>query len=102
MPELCVSRIITLSCYFRSSAGGVVRCFVSAGVVGGGRDTAARSVAELPGTKHIEKLKKDIVRRKKGRRLIERLKTAVEWDWPKKMKEYWMIQVQHTYIVALK
>jgi len=58
---------MTLSCYSRSSAGGVVRCFVSAGVVGGDRDTAALSVAVLPGTKPIEKLKKDIVRQKKGR-----------------------------------
>jgi len=102
MPELCASRIMILSCYSGSSAGSVVRCFVSAGVVGGDRDTAAQSVAELPNTKHIGKLKKDIVRRKKGRRLIERLKTAVEWDWPKKTKKYRMIQVQHSDIVALK
>jgi len=68
---------MTLSCYSRSSAGGVVRCFVSAGVVGGDRDIAVQSVAVLPSTKHIEKPKKDIVRQKKGRRLIERLKTVV-------------------------
>jgi hypothetical protein len=45
----------------------VARFFVSAGVVGGDRGTAVQSVAVLPGTKHIEKLKKDIVRQKKGR-----------------------------------
>jgi ADP-ribosylglycohydrolase len=69
-----------LSCYSRSSAGGVARCFVSAVVVGGDRDTAAQSVASLPRAKHIEKTKEDIVGQKKGRRLIGRLKTAVGWD----------------------
>ena len=58
----------------------MARFFVSAGVVGGDRDTAVQSVAVLPGTKLIEKPKKDIVRQKKGRKLIERLKTAVAWD----------------------
>jgi len=66
-----------LSCYSGSSAGGVVRCFVSAGVVGGDRDTAEQSVASLPSAKHIEKSKEDIVGQKKGRMLIGRLKTAV-------------------------
>jgi len=58
----------------------VARFFVSAGVVGGDRDTAVQSVAALPSAKHIEKTKGDIARRKKARRLIERLKTAVGWD----------------------
>jgi hypothetical protein len=58
----------------------VARFFVSAGVVGGDRDTAAQSVASLPSAKHIEKTKEDIVGQKKARRLIERLKTAGGWD----------------------
>jgi len=45
----------------------VARFFVSAGVVGGDRDTAVQSVAAQPSTKLIEKPKKDIVRQKKGR-----------------------------------
>ncbi len=69
-----------LSYYSRSSAGGVVRCFVSAGVVGEDRNTAVQSVAALPSGKHIEKPKKDIVGQKKARRLIGRLKTAAGWD----------------------
>lgn len=69
-----------LFCYDRSSADGVARFFVSAGVVGGDRDTAVQNVAALPSGKHIEKPKKDIVGQKKERRLIERLKTAVGWD----------------------
>ena len=54
----------------------MVGFFVSAGVVGGDRDTAAQSVAALPSAKHIEKPKKDIVGQKKARRLIEKLKIA--------------------------
>ncbi len=69
-----------LSCYDRSNADGVVRFFVFAGVVGGDKDTAVQSVASLPRGKHIEKPKEDIVGRRKARRLIERLKTAVGWD----------------------
>ena len=54
-----------LFCYDRSSADGVARFFVSAGVVGGDRDTAVQNVAALPSGKHIEKPKKDIVGQKK-------------------------------------
>ena len=80
----------------------MVRFFVSAGVVGEDRDTAVQSVAALPSGKHIEEPKKDIVGQKKARRLIERLKTAVGWDLPKKTKKSWMMQLLHSNTAALQ
>jgi len=80
----------------------VARCFVSAGAVGGDRDTAVQSVAALPSAKHIKKPKKDIVGQKEARKLIERLKIAVGWDLPKKTKKSWMIQLLHSNTAALQ
>ena len=52
---------------------------MSAGVAGGDRDTAVRSVVSPPNGKPIEKRKGDIAEQKKGRRLTGRLRNAAGW-----------------------
>ena len=56
-----------LSHYWKSSAGGAARVFAFAAVVGEVSAIAVRSVGIQPGAKPIEKPRKDIVRRKKGK-----------------------------------
>ena len=73
-------KMIPLYCYWKYSAVGVVRFFISAGVAGGGRPTVVGSAVELPREKHIKKPKKDTARQKKGKRLIVRLRIAAGLD----------------------
>lgn len=79
-PEEYLSKIIPLYCYEKSSAVGVVRFFVSAGVAGGDRATAVQSAAGQQSARHIRKPKRDIVGQKRERKRIVRLKISVGWD----------------------
>jgi len=58
----------------------VVRFFVSVRVAGGDRPTAVMSAVMPHSVKHIEGIKGNTARQKKGRKLILRLKISVGWD----------------------
>ena len=73
-------KMIPLYCYWKYSAVGVVRFFISVKVAGKDRPTVVGSAVELPRSKHIKKPKKDTARQKKGKRLIVRLRIAAGLD----------------------
>ena len=54
-----------------------------------------KSAVKPPNDRPTRKLREDIVGRKEAGKPIEKLKSGGVWDYAKKAKKSWMIQVPH-------
>ncbi len=66
--------------YWKYSAAGVVKLFVSAKVAGGDRPTAVMNAAGPHSVKHIKGIKENTAGQKKGKKFIVRLRISAGWD----------------------
>lgn len=95
-PEACPP------CYcVKFNAGGAIWFFVSVGVAGEDSSTVATNAAWQPSEKNIAKLRENIARVRKAKRLTGKMKTAAGTVKIKISKKTWMMQLPHRRVHGL-